>query len=86
MKILEQFELDEYAIEAQAMRNVARHLEKIDDYMASLEWRLNKTLRLLAELRGDAFGRQLRTKVDRVIDGKVLALDDASKNPAPELA
>jgi len=40
---------------------------------------------LLAELRG-GFGQQLHAKVNRVIEGKVLALDDASKKPPPAAA
>jgi len=38
-----------------------------------------------AEFRG-GFGRQLRASAERIIDGKVLALDDASKKPRPASA
>ena len=85
LEILEQFKLDECAIEAAAVQFLASDLEKIDRLMASLEWRLNKALRSLAELRG-GFGRQLHAKVERIIDGKVLALNDASKKPPPAAA
>jgi hypothetical protein len=57
---------------------VAPELEKFDRLLASHEWRLDKALRSLAEFRG-GFGRQLRASVDRVIDGKVLAVEDKSK-------
>jgi hypothetical protein len=73
--------LDEHAIEAEAMRIVAPELERFDRLLPSLEWRLNKALRSLAECRG-GWGRHLRATVGRVIDGEVLALDNASKKPA----
>jgi len=74
------FKLDDYAIEAEAMRIVAPDLEKFDRLLASLEWRLGKALRLIAEFRG-GFERQLRASVERIIDGRFLALGDASKKP-----
>jgi hypothetical protein len=79
LKIVEQvIKLDESAIEAAAIQLIAEDLEKIDRLIASQESRLSKDLCLLAELRG-GLGRQLHAKVERIIDGKVLALDDASK-------
>ena len=81
LEILEQFQLDGSAIEAAAVQFLAADLEKIDRLMASQEARLNKALRSLAELRGGSVGQQLRARVDRVIDGKTLALEDASKKP-----
>ena len=74
LQILERFGLDEFAVEAAAMRTVARDLEKLDRLMASQEARLSRALRLLADLRGGFIGKQLRARVDRVIDGKTLAL------------
>ena len=78
LEMLGKNKLDEYAIEAEAMRIVASELEKFDRLLASYEWRLNNALRSLAELRG-GFGRHLRASVDRVIDGKILAVEDKSK-------
>jgi hypothetical protein len=78
---LAHFKLDEFAIEAEAMRIVASDLEKLDRLLASLEWRLTKALRLIAEFHG-GFGRHLRARVERIIDGEVLALDAPSKKPA----
>ena len=78
LEMLKRFKLDEYAIEAAAVRFVADDLEKVDRLVASAELRLSRDLRVLAELRG-TFGQQLHAKVERVIDGKVLALEDASK-------
>ena len=81
LEILEQFKLDEFAIEAAAVRFLAPDLEKLDRLMASQEARLSRALRLLADLRGGFIGQQLRARVDRVIDGKTLALEDVSKKP-----
>jgi hypothetical protein len=86
LKIVEQvIKLDESAVEAAAIQLIAADLEKIDRLIASQESRLGKDLCLLAELRG-GLGRQLHAKVERIIDGKVLALDDASKKSPPSAA
>jgi hypothetical protein len=80
LETLEQFQLDENAIEAAAVRFAAPDLEKIDRLLASLESRLSKALRSLGEL-GGGFGRQLHANVERIIDGEILAIDGPSKNP-----
>ena len=79
------FGLDERAIEAEAMRIRAADLEEFDRLLASREWRLDKALRTFAEFRG-GLRRQLRETAERVIDGKVLAIGDASDNPPPAAA
>jgi len=79
------FGLDEHAIEAEAMRIRAPDLEKFDRLLASREWRLDKALLSFAEFRG-GLRRQLRETAEKLIDGEVLALDDVSKDPPPELA
>jgi hypothetical protein len=79
------FGLDERAIEAEAIRIRAAELEKFDRLLASREWRLDKALRTFAEFRG-GLRRQLRETAEKLIDGEVLALDNASKNPPPKLA
>jgi hypothetical protein len=79
------FDLDEHAIEAEAMQIRAADLEKFDRLLASREWRLDKALRTFAEFRG-GLRRQLRETAEKLIDGEVLALDNASKNPPAELA
>ena len=79
------FGLDEHAIEAEAMRIRAADLEKFDRLLESREWRLDKALRAFAEFRG-GLGRHLRETAERVIDGKVLAIGSASKNPPPAAA
>ena len=85
LEMLGDHKLDEYAIETEAIRIVSPELEKLDRLLASLEWRLNKSLRCLAELRG-GFLRHLRTGVERVIDGEILALDNASTKKPPAMA
>jgi hypothetical protein len=85
LEMLGEHKLDEYAIETEAIRIVAPELEKLDRLLASLEWRLNKSLRCLAELRG-GFLRHLRPSVERVIDGEILALDSASTKKPPASA
>jgi hypothetical protein len=79
------FGLDEHAIEAEAMRIRAADLEKFDRLLASREWRLDKAWLSFAEFRG-GLRRHLRETAEKLIDGEVLALDNASKNPPPELA
>jgi len=79
------FGLDEHAIEAEAMRIRAADLEKLDRLLASREWRLDKAWLSFAEFRG-GLGRHLRETAERVIDGKVLAIGSASKNPPPAAA
>jgi hypothetical protein len=79
-EMLAENKLDEHAIETEAMRIVAPDLEKYDRILASLESRFNKALRLFADYRS-GFGRDLHTAVQRVIDGEVLALENAEKKP-----
>jgi hypothetical protein len=85
LKELAYFDLDEHAIETEAMNLMAPHLEKLDRLLASREWRLDKTLRSFAEFRG-WLGRQLHASVERVIDGEVLSLGNAAKKPPPAAA
>jgi len=80
--LLRQFQLDESAIEAEAIRRSASDLEQLDRLLASFESRRNKALRCIAEYRTD-FARQLRNGTDRIIEGKVLPLERASsKKPS----
>ena len=85
MQKLTYFGLDEHSIEAEAMRIRAADLEKFDRLLASREWRLDKALRNFAEFRGGV-RRHLRETAEKLIDGEVLARDNASKDPPPELA
>ena len=85
MQKLAYFGLDERAIEAEAIRIRAAELEKFDRLLASREWRLDKALLSFAEFRG-GLRRQLRETAEKLIDGEVLALDNAAKKPPPKLA
>jgi hypothetical protein len=78
--ILNRFQLDESAIEAEAIRRSSSDLELLDRMLTSLESRRNKTLGCVAEYRA-SLGQQLRESADRIIDGKgVLRLEDAASN------
>jgi hypothetical protein len=77
-ELLSQFELDESAIEAEAIRRSSSDLELLDRMLSSLESRRNKALGCVAEYRA-SLGHQLRESADRIIDGKgVLRLEDAA--------
>src|SRR5215475_125635 len=77
-EILSRFELDESAIEAEAIRKSSSDLELLDRMLASLESRRNKALGCVAEYRA-SLGQQLRESADRIIGGKgVLQLEDAA--------
>jgi hypothetical protein len=81
--LLQQFNLDETAIEAEAFRKSADDLERIDRLMASAEARRDKALMCIAQYRG-SFGALLRESSDRLVDGKVLKLEHAgSKERKP---
>src|SRR5262245_30527479 len=78
LEILSRFDLDESAIEAEAIRRSSADLELLDRLLTSLESRRNKALGCAAEYRV-SLGQQLRESADRVIDGKgVLRLEDGA--------
>ena len=68
---LSRFDLDESAIEAEAIRRSSSDLELLDRMLASLESRRDKALRRVAEYRG-SLARQLRESADRMIEGQVV--------------
>jgi hypothetical protein len=77
-QLLSQFELDESAIEAEAIRRSSSGLELLDRRLISLESRRDKALRCVAEYRA-SLAHRLREGADRIIDGKdVLRLEDAA--------
>src|SRR5262247_207250 len=77
-EILARFDLDESAIEAEAIRRSSSDLELLDGMLTSLESRRNKTLGCVAEYRA-SLAHQLRESTDRIIDGKgVLRLEEAA--------
>jgi hypothetical protein len=77
-ELLSRFELDELAIEAEAMRASSSDLVLLDRMLTSLESRRDKALRCVAEYRA-GLAHQLRESADRIIDGKdVLRLEDAA--------
>ena len=77
-EILSRFDLDESAIEAEAIRRSSSDLEVLDRMLTSLETRRNKALGCVAEYRA-SLAQQLRDSADRIIDAKgVLRLEDAA--------
>src|SRR5499426_2786497 len=77
-EILSRFDLDESAIEAEAIRRSSADLELLDRMLTSLESRRNKALGCVAEYRA-SLAHQLRESADRIIDGKgVLRLEHAA--------
>ena len=77
-EMLSQFNLDESAIEAEAIRKSFADLELLDRMLSSLESRRDKALGCVAEYRA-SLAHQLRESADRIIDGKdVLRLEHPS--------
>jgi hypothetical protein len=66
-KILNQFHLDESAIEAEAIRRSSADLERIERLLISLELRHSKALYFLAEYRG-SLALQLQESANRIIE------------------
>ncbi len=82
LETLSRFELDELAIEAEAIRKSSADLELLDRMLSSLESRRDKALGCVAEYRA-SLAHQLRQSADGIIDGKgVLRLEDASSKSA----
>ena len=67
LQLLKRFRLDEFAIEAEAIRSVFSELEMLDRMLTLLESRRNKALRSIAEYRND-FAKQVREVSNRVIE------------------
>jgi hypothetical protein len=77
-KLLEEFHLDESAIEAEAIRSEFQDLETLDRMLTLQESRLNKALRSIADYR-DSFAKQVREVSKRVIEGDpVIQLENRS--------
>src|SRR5262245_61145524 len=78
LETLGRFNLDESAIEAEAIRASSSDLELLDRMLTSLESRRDKALGCVVEYRAN-LAHQLRESADRVINGKgVLRLEDAA--------
>jgi hypothetical protein len=77
-ELLSRVELDESAIEAEAIRRSSSDLELLDRMLTSLESRRDKALGCVAQYRA-SLAHQLRESSDRIIDGQdVLRLEDAA--------
>ena len=67
LELLAEFRLDEFAIEAEAIRSVFSDLEVLDRMLTLLESRRNKALRSIADYRDD-LEKQVREVSNRVIE------------------
>ena len=67
LELLAEFRLDEFAIEAEAIRSLFSELEVLDRMLTLLESRRNKALRSIADYR-DGFAKQVREVSNRVIE------------------
>jgi hypothetical protein len=77
-EMLNQIELDESVIEAEAIRKSSSDLELLDRMLTSLESRRDKALGCVVQYRA-SLAHQLRESADRIIDGKgVLRLEHPS--------
>jgi hypothetical protein len=77
-EILARFDLDESAIEAEAIRRSSADLELLDRMLSSLESRRDKALGCVAQYRA-SLAHQLRESADHIIDGKgILRLEDGA--------
>lgn len=70
-EILRRFHLDEFAIEAQAIKSVASELEILDKRLMSLETRRNRAIRNIAEYR-ESFARKVRESSGRIIEADLV--------------
>jgi hypothetical protein len=78
LELLDEFRLDESAIEAEAIRSRFSELEMFDRMLTLQESRLNKALRSIADYR-DSFAKQVREVSKRVIEGDpVIQLENRS--------
>jgi hypothetical protein len=84
-ELLRASQLDESAVEAEAIRRLAAELERLDRMIASAESRRNKALRNIAEYRG-GLAPLLREAGDRIIEGKGFALEGPARKGAAAAA
>jgi hypothetical protein len=77
--LIQKFNLDESAVEAEAIRRSADDLERMDRLMASAETRRDKALVCVAQYRGD-FGTLLRDSSNRLITREAPGLEHVSSN------
>jgi hypothetical protein len=81
MAILHEFDLDETAIEAEAVRLSWSDLELLDKMQASLRSRLDKALRSVADYR-DSLARQMRQSSDRILENDPRCIEHVANQAA----
>jgi hypothetical protein len=81
-ELLQKFELDEIAIEAEAIRECSQSLEQLDRMLRSLEARRDRALALVTEYRVN-LAHQLRGSAERMLqDSNVRRLENNAKKTA----
>jgi hypothetical protein len=68
-EILGRFHLDETAIEAEAIKSLAKELEVLDRMLMTLEVRRNRAIRGVAEYR-ESFAKRVQEGSDRIIEAE----------------
>jgi hypothetical protein len=81
LAILRRFDLDESAIEAEAIRQSWSDLELIDKMQRSLRSRLDNALRSVADYR-ESLARQIRQSSDRILENGPLCIDHVASEAA----
>ena len=66
-KLLRKFQMDEGAIEVEAFRLCAEHLERLDRMLTASEFRRDKALRFIGEYR-QSLSKQFQGAADRILD------------------
>jgi hypothetical protein len=69
LQILNRYQLEESAIEAEALRECLEDLERLDKMEALLEMRRNRTLRIIRESR-DALAQRAKESSERILERK----------------
>jgi hypothetical protein len=75
LELLGNLNLDETAIEAEAMRRSSGDLEVLDRMLASVESRRDKTLRAITEYHGN-FALQLRKAANQIIEAQAIEVEN----------
>ena len=79
--ILRDFQLDESAIAAEAVRTSIEDIERFERLLASAKSRRNRALATLAEIRA-GLGLLLRERSDHLIESQSAALENKNKSAA----
>jgi hypothetical protein len=77
-ELLADHDLDDHSVAAEALRQVAPDLERLDRMLTNLEVRRDRALQNIEDLRA-GLAKRVRQASDRVLDGNLLALSDTHR-------